>query len=99
MLIYGMTVVEDWNAVTHHLLETIMTHCQKTKGYRNVSVILHPAMHLVILCSNIYLRMQHQRRQLVIVLPHLQVSGHNVNNIICHDTITGCHVISMCYMD
>lgn len=30
--VYDSTPVADWNELTHHLLDIILTHCQQTKG-------------------------------------------------------------------
>lgn len=32
LLIYNITLVEDWNEVTHHILDVIFTHLQNTRG-------------------------------------------------------------------
>lgn len=32
ILLYNITPVVDWNELTHHMLEVILTHCQATKG-------------------------------------------------------------------
>lgn len=32
VLVYDVREVEDWNELTHHLLEVVMTHLQATKG-------------------------------------------------------------------
>lgn len=31
VLVYDVTPITDWNELTHHILETILTHCKNTK--------------------------------------------------------------------
>ncbi len=32
ILIYSINLLEDWNELTHHLLDVVYTHLQHTKG-------------------------------------------------------------------
>jgi replication factor A2 len=32
LLVYNVSLVQDWNEVTHHILDVIFTHLQNTKG-------------------------------------------------------------------
>ena len=32
LMIYGMTIVKDWNQMTNHFLECIATHLKNTRG-------------------------------------------------------------------
>eukprot|EP01031_Cornospumella_fuschlensis_P053064 gene53064-64821_t len=32
VLVYDVTPITDWNELTHHILETILTHCRNTKA-------------------------------------------------------------------
>ncbi|RYH17109.1 hypothetical protein EON65_29050 [archaeon] len=32
VLVYDVTPITDWNELTHHILETILTHCKNTKA-------------------------------------------------------------------